>query len=411
MAATAQVEQLPPVPSPQTMTDDRNLVTQPWQQWFVNLREKVNTINALVVALSGATTPTEAFNIISPLTTNGDLLTYNSGSNVRLPIGTNGQILSVVAGLPAWVDPSAGSSPLTTKGDLYAYSTANTRLPVGTDGYTLYSDSTTVTGLAWKPATTPTLPVTTKGDILGYSTAPDRIPVGTNNYVLVADSTLPLGVKWATPPLPVTTKGDILTYGTVPNRLPVGADGQSLQADSTQPLGLAWKNPTASGYPEGTTFPISPALNAKFYRTDLNYLCYYDGTRWLTTQLFISEISGQTGIYPVTTSPVNITYSVIPQIYQLYIVDFNSSFYVSNPNTGTAYWTAELFQIDSSNSPTSVTSFNTSLGTFNSWTVANINLNTPLLTSSVVFRLTITKTGSPGSCYPIARISYRLIIT
>lgn len=44
---------------------------------------------------------------------------------------------------------SGGASPLTTKGDIYAYSTADTRLPVGTDGQCLKADSAAATGLNW----------------------------------------------------------------------------------------------------------------------------------------------------------------------------------------------------------------------------------------------------------------------
>lgn len=42
-------------------------------------------------------------------------------------------------------------------------------------------------------------PLTTKGDLWGYSTLDVRIPVGTNNQVLTADSAQAAGVKWATP--------------------------------------------------------------------------------------------------------------------------------------------------------------------------------------------------------------------
>jgi hypothetical protein len=52
----------------------------------------------------------------------------------------------------AWVTKSGGSSPLTTKGDLYTYSTTDARLPVGTNGHTLVADSSTATGLAWAAA-------------------------------------------------------------------------------------------------------------------------------------------------------------------------------------------------------------------------------------------------------------------
>lgn len=42
-----------------------------------------------------------------------------------------------------------GSSPLTTKGDLYTYTTTDARLPVGTNGYILSADSGEATGLKW----------------------------------------------------------------------------------------------------------------------------------------------------------------------------------------------------------------------------------------------------------------------
>lgn len=234
---------LPPVPSAQTFADKQGLLTQPAQQWLVNLRDKVNLINSIIVTISGSGSITGVFNEISPLTTAGDMLIY-SGGNIRLPIGTNGQILSVVAGLPAWVNSSAGGSPLTTKGDLYTYTTTNARLPVGTDTYILTADSTQATGLSWKPAGTPSLPITTKGDILGYDTAPDRIPVGSNNQVLIADSTQSLGVKWGTAPNPLTTKGDLFGYATSGTRIPVGTDGQVLTARSSNANGVDWESPS-----------------------------------------------------------------------------------------------------------------------------------------------------------------------
>lgn len=40
-------------------------------------------------------------------------------------------------------------SPLTTKGDIYTYSTTDTALPVGTDGQIIIADSTQSTGLRW----------------------------------------------------------------------------------------------------------------------------------------------------------------------------------------------------------------------------------------------------------------------
>jgi hypothetical protein len=42
-------------------------------------------------------------------------------------------------------------------------------------------------------------PLTTKGDLYGFSTVPARVAVGTNGQVLTADSTNANGVAWATP--------------------------------------------------------------------------------------------------------------------------------------------------------------------------------------------------------------------
>ena len=44
---------------------------------------------------------------------------------------------------------SGGASPLTTKGDIFTFSTVNARLPVGTDGQVLSADSAQATGLKW----------------------------------------------------------------------------------------------------------------------------------------------------------------------------------------------------------------------------------------------------------------------
>lgn len=40
-------------------------------------------------------------------------------------------------------------------------------------------------------------PLTTKGDLFGFSTVNDRIPIGADNFVLTADAAQTLGLKWA----------------------------------------------------------------------------------------------------------------------------------------------------------------------------------------------------------------------
>jgi hypothetical protein len=138
-------------------------------------------------------------------------------------------------------------TPLTAKGDLYTYSTEDTRLPVGTDGQIIYADSSQPTGLRWDAPPAGTSPLTTKGDIYTRDGAADaRLPVGADGQIIYADSSQPTGLRWDTPPAgssPLTTKGDIYTRdGAADARLPVGSDGQILVADSTQATGQRWGN-------------------------------------------------------------------------------------------------------------------------------------------------------------------------
>jgi hypothetical protein len=57
-------------------------------------------------------------------------------------------VIQVYSG-SAWVTKSGGSSPLTTKGDVYTYSTTDARLGVGANGTVLTADSAEATGLKW----------------------------------------------------------------------------------------------------------------------------------------------------------------------------------------------------------------------------------------------------------------------
>ena len=107
MVATVQVQPLPPVPSAQNVTQN-DYITQPWNQWFIQFRDKVNTINATIAQIAG-NTPSQNFDYLSPLTTAGDLLTYSGGHNVRFPIGANGDVLTVVSGVVSWQPPSGGT--------------------------------------------------------------------------------------------------------------------------------------------------------------------------------------------------------------------------------------------------------------------------------------------------------------
>jgi hypothetical protein len=95
------------------------------------------------------------FDSISPTTTQGDFIVRdNAGDNVRLPVGSTGQIISTDSTVARGVVWTTAKSllPGTTKGDIIVTDGAghNNRLAVGvTNGMVLSVDSTTATGLRW----------------------------------------------------------------------------------------------------------------------------------------------------------------------------------------------------------------------------------------------------------------------
>jgi len=128
---------------------------------------------------SSIDTTTKALN---PSTTLGDIEYRSStaNTNTRLAIGTTGQILSVVAGVPAWVANDVG--------DITEVAAGTGISGGGTSG------SVTITN---SMATA----IDAKGDLIGGTGADtfSRLAVGANGTVLTADSAEATGLKWATP--------------------------------------------------------------------------------------------------------------------------------------------------------------------------------------------------------------------
>lgn len=209
------------------------------------------------------------------------------------------------------------------------------------------------------------------------------------------------------------TAGD-LAVGTGANtgaKLAIGAAGGALSVINSA---VAWNS--------GTSFPGSKATGDRYWRTDLGMEAYWDGTRWLTTQLFdwtsnpSIDTSMSTGGY--TVDAVGAMFTPWFTTYDLYVTRWDASLRVdasNSGNTGSHYWTCAL-QVG-----TSANSYTTLSGATVNTSAISANVNTAFTASvgqlwtpgtNPIGRCLLSKTGTPGKLVYAAFVArYRLVLT
>jgi hypothetical protein len=168
----------------------------------------------------------------------------------------------------------------------------------------------------------------------------------------------------------------------------------------------------------GTAFPSGPATGDRFFRTDLVMEFYYNGTRWLSTQLFTLPIGGS------KTSSISAT-------------ENNNTWATANLHGGSDWWLEKM------SAGFIVLSGGTALGASHKWTIelgargnattndttkgsisiasgtSNVNRQSETAigallrngTDNVAFQCRVVKTGTPGAILYGAELTYRVVAT
>lgn len=214
--------------------------------YVVNSKNTSSSSNAIVGAVNNNTDATYTFYGYG----------FNSSGNGAIVNGftAKGALLTIERDAPS--TPASGYS--------YVYAKSNGILYFKNDAGTEYD--LTAGGTGYTP------PVTTKGDLFTYSTVPYRLGIGTNNQVLTVDTSTATGLKWATPSSgfadPMTTRGDII-YRNSSNttaRLGLGTNGQVLKSNGTD---LVWGSEGSSAW-IGDTYGIYYSNNIGIGQNSVN---------------------------------------------------------------------------------------------------------------------------------------------
>ena len=193
------------------------------------------------------------------------------------------------------------------------------------------------------------------------------------------------------------------------------ADKEYVALDVT--VGAAvWTETTGaagSGVASGTSNPGGPSSGDLFFRTDLDLLITYDGTRWVTVQEYAQVgILSQQLNSGISSSSTNFVRWLCDTTYDIYVTRVQVASF-AGALSGSAFWTFDFNKVSVANSNTSVASANSSGDTSSNWTSHEIAVDTVFVrATNPTFCLNVNKTSTPGNCFLGNTVMlYRLIIT
>ncbi len=166
---------------------------------------------------------------------------------------------------------------------------------------------------------------------------------------------------------------------------------------------------TAIGSPSGTSFPGSPSSGDRYFRSDRGIAYYYDGTRWLSEQIFTMEIPGY-GINQVNTVDYILAPPFRQQSYDIYIEAFSMASINTLATPASNYFSFRLktFEVTGSVTTNLGSGFNTSGNAQNVWVCQSESIGAVVASSIEILIVSLTETGTQSILHAVS-IPYRVI--
>lgn len=213
--------------------------------------------------------------------------------------------------------------------------------------------------------------------------------------------------------VPATIARDTEVATAVSDHVALADPHTGYQKESEKAVASGYASLDASGFvpnaqlARGTSFPVSPATNDRFFRTDRGLEYFYDGTRWLTTYLYCQPFAGQRALLPVSAA-ASVNAPVWTDDYDQYVVDLRISVHIVTTNDGSNYWSLRMDKIDGGTNTMIVTVTSSALGP-NVWARLRVSVNALLGTVTDALDITASKVGTPGNLYFVPMVTYRLV--
>lgn len=171
-----------------------------------------------------------------------------------------------------------------------------------------------------------------------------------------------------------------------------------------------------TAFPASADVPLGLQAGDRFFRSDLGWECYYDGTRWLTCHEYalpLTFASGGSGL-PSYSAGLNTAYMNTASGYTAYWTRMACHTNAAATNNGSNYWTVTVQGINlAASAGTTIIAFDTSADTAGVRTnhSATVSAGNALPANNYFVSAILAKVGTPGNLEMTMVMHHKYVVT
>lgn len=160
--------------------------------------------------------------------------------------------------------------------------------------------------------------------------------------------------------------------------------------------------------PSGTVFPSSPVTGDIFYRSDRMIEYSWDGTRWLSTQLFVLSVGNKAALLPLTASADFHEANPMAGLYDIYVTRGVISSLPTAATPASNFFSSQFQTIDGSTAANIGAAMSQVSAALNVWTTQAVVINAVVASTIEALNLANTETGIASTSI-VGCLHYRLV--